>query len=56
MKTNLFLAIVLSAAILGCSNNPVNSSKEQSSAAVATTCTVSSDLQLVLINQLEWYL
>jgi hypothetical protein len=29
MKTNLFLSMALSAAILGCNNNPVNSSKEQ---------------------------
>ncbi len=48
MKKYLCFALVLSAAILGCSNNPVNSSKEQlvqPLAAVATTCTITPTLQ-----------
>ncbi len=49
MKKYLCLVLVLSAAILGCSNNPVNSSKEQSVqplASVATTCTITPTLQV----------
>jgi hypothetical protein len=48
MKTNLFFSIALLSAIWGCSNNPVNSSKEQpvqSLAAVATACTVTPIMQ-----------
>lgn len=45
MRTNLFLSIALLATILGCSNNPVNSSKEQSSSVVAATCTITPTLQ-----------
>jgi hypothetical protein len=36
MKINLFLFVALSVAILGCSNNPINISKEQSVQSVAT--------------------
>jgi len=48
MKTNLALSIALLVVVLGCSNNPVNSSKEQppqSMAAATTTCTVTPTLQ-----------
>jgi hypothetical protein len=48
MKANLFLSIALLSAILGCSNNPVSSSKEQSTQSVATIssgCTQSAAMK-----------
>ncbi|HTX86623.1 MAG TPA: hypothetical protein VMC41_00970 [Candidatus Nanoarchaeia archaeon] len=48
MKKYFFLLLALSAVILGCSNNPVNSSKEQSIqpvAAVASGCTQSAAMK-----------
>jgi hypothetical protein len=49
MRKYLFLSLVLSVAIFGCSNNPINSSKEQSVqpvAAVASGCTQSAAMKV----------
>ncbi len=48
MKTNLFVSLAFLFVVLGCSNNPVNSSKEQSAqpiAALSSGCTQSTAMK-----------